>query len=78
MINERLKQFAEQSGFRLIDIHYAFNYNAENEFLEYAKLVAQDCISQIALIGISNYENDDVMWAVGKSIENIKERYGVK
>ena len=78
-MNERIKD--------LLPNPFAVDYQAENapldlytekEMLKFAKLIAQDCISQIALIGVSNFENDDVMWAVGLAIENTEERYGIK
>lgn len=74
----RLKEFAEQAGFSLLDIHHAFEYDVNNEFKEFARLVAQDCISQIAILGVTNFENDDVLWTVDRAVESIKERYGVK
>lgn len=45
---------------------------------KFAELIIQNCISQISLIGISNFENDDITWTVEKSIANIKEHFGVK
>ena len=44
---------------------------------KFAELIIQDCVTQVALLGISNYENKDIMWAVDTSIENIKERFGI-
>ena len=44
---------------------------------KFAQLIVQDCISQIALIGISNFENDDISWAVDLAIKNIQEKFGV-
>jgi len=77
-MNERIKQLAEQAGFSLVDIRDAFDYNEDNPYREFARLIAQDCISKIALIGISNFENDDIMWAIEFATEMISERYGVK
>jgi hypothetical protein len=48
---------------------------------EFARLIIQDCVAQIALVGISNtsYEDDGVgehiSWACSKSIECIKEHF---
>jgi hypothetical protein len=56
------------------DIHgYSFE-----QMREFTELIIQKCISQIALIGISNYQNDDVMWATEKAIDNIREHFGMK
>lgn len=45
---------------------------------KFANLIIRDCVSQIAMIGVSNWENDDVVWAVDKSIENIRKHFGVE
>lgn len=45
---------------------------------KFAELIVQECISQIALIGISNFENDDISWTVDLAILNIKDRLGVE
>ena len=77
-MNERIRLLAEQAGFSPLDIRNAFDYNEDNPYNEFARLIAQDCISKIALIGISNYENDDIMWAIEFATEIISARYGVK
>ena len=49
---------------------------------EFARLIIQDCVAQVALVGLSNtsYEDDGVgehiSWACSKSIECIKEHFG--
>lgn len=45
---------------------------------KFAELIIKDCISQIAIIGLSNEENEDISWAVDLAILNIKDRFGVK
>lgn len=77
-MNGRIRLLAEQAGFSPLDIRNAFDYNEDNPYNEFAKLIAQDCISKIALIGISNFGNDDIMWTVDFAIETISERFGVK
>lgn len=77
-MNERIRELAEQSGFSLVDIRDAFDYNEDNPFREFAQLIVQDCISQIALIGISNFENDDISWTVDFAIKNIQEKFGLE
>ena len=78
-MNERIRELIKQADieFDVSSDHYGVDtavvipYDLE----KFAELIAQDCISQIALIGISNFENDDIMWAVERSIEIIKERF---
>ena len=45
---------------------------------KFAELIVQTCLTQIALIGISNFENSDISWTVDTSIEMIKEHFGLQ
>jgi hypothetical protein len=44
---------------------------------KFAKLIIQDCISQTALVGIGNFNNLDIVWAVDASIDNIQRHFGI-
>lgn len=49
--------------------------------VNFAELLVQECISQIAMVGISNFDNDksgDIAWTVSKSIAMIKQHFGVE
>jgi hypothetical protein len=88
-VHEKTKKLAEESGFifwadedwkpegEVID----WSSNYDNELENLVELVVQECISQIALVGISNFENDDhgdISWTVSKCIEMIQKKFGVK
>jgi hypothetical protein len=45
---------------------------------KFAKLIVKDCISEIAMIGVTNSENEDIAWVVDVAIKNIKNRFGVE
>lgn len=45
---------------------------------EFAELIIRECISEIAMIGVSNSKNEDVAWAVDTAIKNIKNRFGIE
>ena len=45
---------------------------------KFAELIIRNCISQIALIGISNFENEDISWTVETAIVKIEEHFGVQ
>ena len=86
-MNERIKELAEQAKLRpaLLLKHWGKidaltdSEQKELEQLElFAELIIRGCISQVALLGISNFENDDVGWTVDKSIENIRKHFGVE
>ena len=80
MLNDQMLRLAKDSGFVFWDtpgkekkIDWASNYDVELEV--YTNLVIQRCIAEVALIGISNFENDehgDIGWAVQKAIEMMK------
>jgi hypothetical protein len=69
-MNERIKELAEQ-------VYGSAHYDD----FKFAESIIQDCLSQIAMIGISNFENDDhgdISWTVSKCIEMIKYRFEIK
>jgi hypothetical protein len=71
-MNERIQELIEQSKC-LSD-----GYNTGAVDLEkFAELIVQDCISQIAMIGVSN-DDPGVMWTVDKAIQIIKQHFGVE
>lgn len=76
-MNERIKLPAQEwLGYdpERGDLHgYTFE-----QMREFAELIIQKCISQIALIGVSNFENEDIMWTVETAIASIEEHFGVK
>lgn len=44
---------------------------------KFAELIVQDCITRCAMMGIANWNNDDISWAVEGCIDNIKAHFGV-
>lgn len=87
VMNERIKQLAIQARLRspLILQHWGkieALTDSEQEELEniekFAELLIKECISQIALIGVSNFENEDVLWTVETAISSIERRLGVE
>jgi hypothetical protein len=71
-VNERIRELAEQAEFSKKDLQIQ-----GDNFQRFAELIIQKCISQIALIGVSNFENKDIMWTVETAIANIEEHFGV-
>lgn len=41
------------------------------------ELVVQDCVSEVALMGITNFENEDISWACRVIIDGIKNKFEV-
>jgi hypothetical protein len=70
-MNERIHKLAEESGMT----QYVA---ADNKYLErYTEMVVQDCVAEIALMGVVNYENEDISWACRSIIDSIKSKFGV-
>jgi hypothetical protein len=75
-MNERIKELAEQAEFSKNELH-----TQGDNFQRFAELIIQDCLAQVAMIGISNFEDDDsgnISWTVSKCIEMIKYRFEIK
>ena len=72
-MNERIKELAEESEFLEYDLHIQ-----GDNFQKFAELIIRECISQVALIGVWNFENKDIMWTVETAIASIKEHFGVE
>ena len=69
-MNERIHKLAEDSGMT----QYVA---ADNKYLErFTEMVVQDCVSEIALMGVVNYENEDISWACRVIIDGIKTKFG--
>ena len=85
-MNERIKELAEQAGFTfyggsiwLSDYpHVENDFYCDEEVKKLTELIVQDCITQIAMIGVSNCDDPDVVWTVDKAIQNIREHFGVE
>lgn len=44
-------------------------------FEKYSQDLIQSCISKIALMGISNWQNEDISWATDQIVNDLKEKY---
>ena len=85
-MNERIKELAEQAGLKYYNwitnesnINDGdFKYPRLEDYEKFVELIVQKCISQIALIGISNFENEDITWTVETAITNIEEHFGIE
>ena len=73
-MNERIKEMYNQCFVELEND----TPNIGFDFEKFAELIIKKCISQVALIGISNFENEDISWTVETAIANIKQHFGVE
>lgn len=69
-MNERIQELIEQSKC----LSDGYNTGAV-DLQKFAELIVQDCISQIAMIGVSNSDSPDVTWTVDKAIQTVKDRF---
>lgn len=75
-MNERIRELAKQCTSWSEGSTWTSREIFDKE--KFAELIIRKCISQIALIGISNFENEDISWTVETAIANIKEHFGIK
>lgn len=85
-MNPRIQELIEESrvqnrGFFLYQYGGPNGHQSVEQAIDmekFAQLIVQECIAQIALLGVSNSENDDVSWAVDTATKNIRRRFGEK
>ena len=75
-MNNRIQELAEQVGFGWDDKYHW--YVGNEQMKKFAELIVQECISQVAMIGVSNSDDPDVVWTADKAIQNIKQHFGVE
>ena len=76
-MNKRIKELSKQAWEWAEQQEYKDATQEFSDILEqkFAELIIQKCISQIALIGISNFENEDITWTVETAIASIEEHF---
>lgn len=81
-MNDRIFELAKQADLIQWDLLPSGARTPDHESVvkarKFAELIIQDCVSQIAMIGVSNCDDDDVVWTVDKSIENIRTHFGIE
>jgi len=75
-MNKLLQKLADQCRTEHRDGHGGYTEQFDEE--KFAELIVRECVSQIAMIGVSNCDDSDVVWTVDKSIENIRKHFGVE
>ena len=80
-MNERIKQILDQPVLERLREWSNIGPVQRATVEEFTRLIIENCIGQVALIGISNTENDehgDISWTVRAAIEMIEEHFGVE
>lgn len=81
-----MKKLSSQSSMNNLykDIAYAATGKVKNQWIfsdqelqEYTKQVIQRCVTEISLIGVSNYESTEIAWATSTSVEMIYKKFGI-
>ena len=78
-MNRKILEAFERAGgtVRLIDDAvwtYTDNGFDPNKF---AEQIVRGCISEVAMMGVTQWENPDIAWAVNMIIGNLKETYDI-
>lgn len=73
-MNKRIRELAEHAE---LSANQGDHVDVKMMMEKFAELIVQQCISEIALISISNFENEDVAWTTKTAITNIKSHFGV-
>jgi len=77
MMNERIRELAVKAGMTKMNQRSDGLYVVSEEvFDNFAELIVQKCVSEVALMGITNFENEDISWACRVIIDGIKTKFG--
>ena len=44
---------------------------------KFGELIVRRCISEVAMMGVTHYENKDIAWAVDLIIKNLKDTFEI-
>ena len=86
-MNERIKELAEQAGYKHPDAVGECEDYAYFDHEEFAELIVRECINEIAYIGKANEVFGDrtdrgglnhILWTTETAIEKIREHFGVE
>lgn len=78
-MNSKFTKLAKRAGMEIEIDDQGIIWWLSNEDLErFAELIVQNCISQVAVVGTSNFENEDILWTAKTAIKNIKRHFGVE
>jgi len=72
-----IARLAEQAKNKVQQDKYQVNAWIHEYNQEFAKLIVQRCISEVAVMGVHNYENADINWSCATINNNLKEIFGV-
>lgn len=46
--------------------------------MKFGELVARKCISEVALMGMTQYDDENIAWATTTIINGIKDKFGIE
>ncbi len=76
-MNPRVREIAVSAGMTKMNQRSDGLYVVSEEvFDNFAELIVQKCVSEVALMGITNFENEDISWACRVIIDGIKTKFG--
>ena len=77
-MNTRLiSRLAEQAKNNVEQDKYTVDAWIHEYNQQFAKLIVQRCISEVAVMGVQHYENNDISWVCTTINNNLKEIFGV-
>jgi hypothetical protein len=75
-MNERIKELAQQAGYE-VDM-FGIGHWDMPECKKFAELIVRRCIAQVALVGLTNFEDDPTSRVCMEAIESIQQHFEVK
>jgi len=79
-MNRKILDAFERAGGNVRLIDGAIWTYTDNGFdpKKFAEQIVRNCISEVAMMGVVQYDNPDIAWAVNTIIGNLKETFEIK
>ena len=75
-MNERISKHIRQADVHILPDESEYGHTIVG-LEKLVELVVQDCVSEIALMGVVNFEDESISWCCRVIIDNIKSKFGV-
>ena len=76
-MNRTIKELAEQAIGKTDFDNSSYYVATPDKIQKFAELIVRKCISEVAMMGVVHYENEDISWAVNLIIGNLKETFDI-
>ena len=76
-MNERIENLMYRAGLTAQGCWDEMDSYMHEAIEKFGELIVRRCISEVAMMGVTQYENKDIAWAVDLIIKNLKDTFEI-